>query len=155
MPVIESLPDVNKRLFEAKKQSGKTFADLAEAVGRDEVWVAALFYGQVKPTPEEVEKLSKALSLEKSLLSSHFDPNWYPDRGQLGPMPPQDPTLYRLYEIVGVYGYAIKSCIHEKFGDGIMSAINFSAKVEKIQKKGADTVRITYEGKWLPYDFHT
>lgn len=55
-------------------------------------------------------------------LKAHFSPNWYPDRGQLGPMPPQDPTLYRLYEIVGVYGYAIKSCIHEKFGDGMCVA---------------------------------
>ncbi|POY72225.1 putative Cyanase [Rhodotorula taiwanensis] len=136
-----------------------TFEQIAQKLGRDEIWVAALFYGQAsplddaKPTKEEVQKLGSVLDM--SSLDDHFHEHWYPDRGQLGPMPPQDPTLYRLYEIVGVYGYAIKSCIHEKFGDGIMSAINFSAKVEKIQKKGADTVRITYEGKWLPYDFHT
>ncbi|BGO96101.1 Cyanate hydratase [Rhodotorula toruloides] len=154
--VVQSLADVNQQLFEAKKTKKLSFEQIAQRMGRDEVWVAALFYGQAKPTDEEVDKLIDVLGpwIDAKAMKRHFNPHFFPERGQLTPMPPTDPTLYRLYEIIGVYGYALKSVIHEKFGDGIMSAINFSAKVEKVQKNGADTVRITYEGKWLPYDFH-
>lgn len=89
-------------------------------------------------------------------LLKHWHKHYFPERGGLIPagQAPADPTLYRLYEIISVYGYAIKSVIHERFGDGIMSAINFSAKVDKVEKNGADNVQITLTGKWLPYDFH-
>ncbi|BGP52145.1 Cyanate hydratase [Rhodotorula kratochvilovae] len=151
--VVQSLDSVHQSLFEAKAVKALTFEQIAQKVGRDEVWIAALFYGQAKPTQDEVKKLAKTLGLQDGPLLRHWHANYFPERGALTPMPPTDPTLYRLYEIILVYGYGIKSVIHEKFGDGIMSAINFSAKVEKVQKKGADNVQITLTGKWLPYDF--
>ncbi|CAJ0856320.1 3100_t:CDS:2 [Entrophospora sp. SA101] len=66
-------------------------------------------------------------------------------------MPPSDPFLYRFYEILQVYGYPLKSIVNEKFGDGIMSAIDFTANVDKVKKEDQERVKITFEGKFLPY----
>jgi cyanate lyase len=91
--------------------------------------VAALFYGQAQASPEDVEKLSKLLGVPKEGLENSM--MGFPDRGRAGPMPPVEPLIYRLYEVVQNYGYAFKAIMNEKFGDGIMSAIAFSSKVEK------------------------
>lgn len=73
----------------------------------------------------------------------------FPDRGRAGPMPPVEPMIYRLYEVIQNYGYAYKAILNEKFGDGIMSAICFSTKVEKeVDEDGAAWVVITWRGKW-------
>jgi hypothetical protein len=72
----------------------------------------------------------------------------FPDRGRSLEMPPREPLVYRLYEIVQNYGYAYKSVINEKFGDGIMSAISFSTKVEKETDEKGEWVKITLRGKW-------
>jgi cyanate lyase len=74
-----------------------------------------------------------------------------PNRGHASPMPPKEPLIYRLYEIVQNYGLAYKAILNEKFGDGIMSAIAFSSKVEKETDDKGDWVVITLRGKWLPY----
>lgn len=91
--------------------------------------MAALFYGQAQASPEDVDKLSKLLGVPKPALEASM--LGFPDRGRSGPMPPVEPLIYRLYEIVQNYGYAFKAIMNEKFGDGIMSAIAFSSKVEK------------------------
>lgn len=73
----------------------------------------------------------------------------FPDRGRAGPMPPVEPLIYRLYEVIQNYGYAYKAILNEKFGDGIMSAICFSTSVEKeVDADGAQWVVITWRGKW-------
>jgi cyanate lyase len=73
----------------------------------------------------------------------------FPDRGRAGPMPPVEPLIYRLYEIVQNYGYAYKAVLNEKLGDGIMSAISFSTKVEKeTDAQGNNWAVITLRGKW-------
>ena len=100
-------------LFEAKARKGLTFDEIAKAIGRDEVWVAAAFYGQAKFEPEDIEKISGVLDLPHGLLQSALGAHWWPYRG-LGQTPPQDPVIYRLYEGVLVYGHAIKAVIHEK-----------------------------------------
>jgi cyanate lyase len=108
--------------------------------------VAALFYGQAQASPEDVAKLSQILSIPESKLAEQL--LGFPDRGRAGPMPPVEPLIYRLYEIVQNYGYAYKAVLNEKFGDGIMSAISFSTKVEKeVDDKGEWAV-ITLRGKW-------
>lgn len=91
---------------------------------------AALFYGQARASPEDVDKLTRLLGLsaESNVAAQMMG---FPDRGHAGPMPPVEPLIYRLYEIVQNYGYALKAVMNEKFGDGIMSAICFSSKVEK------------------------
>lgn len=66
---------------------------------------------------------------------------------------PVDPTIYRLYEVLQVYGPALKALIHEDFGDGIMSPINFRANVERVSDPAGDRVRITFDGKFLPYQW--
>lgn len=123
-----------------------TFETLGKELGRSEVAVAGIFYGQVKPSEEDVKKLAKVLDIDEAKLMKQL--YGWPDRGRTVPMPPREPMIYRLYEIVQNYGYAYKAVINEKFGDGIMSAITYSTKVEKeVDDKGTWVV-ITLRGKW-------
>lgn len=109
--------------------------------------VAALFYGQAQASAEDVTKLSNLLQVPKEALEAQM--MGFPDRGRAGPMPPVEPLIYRLYEVVQNYGYAYKAIMNEKFGDGIMSAICFSTKVDKeVDETGTSWVVITMRGKW-------
>lgn len=122
------------------------FETIAKHIGRDEVAVAALFYGQAKASEEDVKKLSELLEIDHALLQSQLCA--WPDRGRTMDMPPKEPLIYRLYEIVQNYGYAYKAILNEKFGDGIMSAIAFSTNVKKETDEKGDWVVITLRGKW-------
>ncbi|KAI0122947.1 cyanate hydratase [Xylariales sp. AK1849] len=148
--IVDRLPVYSKTLFDAKATKKLTFEEIAKELGRGEVAVAALFYGQAQASSEDVEKLSKLLNVSKESLETTM--MGFPDRGRAGPMPPVEPLIYRLYEIVQNYGYAFKAIMNEKFGDGIMSAIAFSSKVEKeVDQDGVAWVNITLRGKWLPF----
>lgn len=143
----DRLPVQAPTLFEAKAAKNLTFEDIAKQLGRNEVAVAAIFYGQAQTTSEDAEKLADILGVDKSTLSKQLA--GYPFRGQVMDMPPKEPLIYRLYEIVQNYGYAYKAVLNEKFGDGIMSAISFSTKVEKeTDKDGNNWAVITLRGKW-------
>ncbi|SPO22181.1 probable Cyanate hydratase [Ustilago trichophora] len=149
--ILSTLPPIFSTLHDAKSKSKLTFSDIASAIGRDEWYVAAIFYGQAKPSPSDVAKLSSTLNVQQRYLEEAFGEDFFPHRG-LGEFPPQDPVLYRLYEVLLVYGYPLKHLIHEKFGDGIMSAIDFEGHVEKVKgSQGEDRVKITLDGKFLPY----
>ncbi|KAF8071604.1 cyanate lyase C-terminal domain-containing protein [Lyophyllum atratum] len=149
-PPYAGLPAFSAKLFEAKARKGLTFDAIAQKIGKDEVWLAAAFYGQAKFTPDELKKVSEILGLPAEESLSALGDHWWPNRG-IGPMPPTDPVIYRLYESVLVYGHAIKAVIHEKFGDGIMSMIDCTVNVErKLDPKG-DRVLLTFDGKFLPY----
>ncbi|KAF7506227.1 Cyanate hydratase [Endocarpon pusillum] len=124
-----NLPASAATLFNAKAKKQLTFEQIAEEIGRNEVAAAAIFYGQAKPSPEDIQKLSSLLEIDQQILESQM--GGFPDRGRTVEMPPKEPLIYRLYEIVQNYGYAYKAVLNEKFGDGIMSAISFSTKVEK------------------------
>jgi cyanate lyase len=142
------LPEITEKLLAAKKAKGITFADLESTINRDEVWIASVFYRQASASPEEAQKLVEALGLgaeEAEILTE------CPLKGSLDPVIPTDPLIYRLYEIMQVYGMPIKSVVHEKFGDGIMSAIDFSVEVEKVEDPKGDRVQIVMCGKFLPY----
>ena len=109
--------------------------------------MAALFYGQARASPEDISKLADVLGVDHAKLAQQL--GGFPDRGRTLDMPPKDPLIYRLYEIVQNYGYAYKAVINEKFGDGIMSAIAFSTKVEKeTDAQGNEWVNISLRGKW-------
>ncbi|GAB5587083.1 Cyanate hydratase [Umbelopsis nana] len=151
MSANNKLSPLSKRLFEAKRQKKLSFEQIGKKMGRDEVWVAALFYGQAKPTPEDGEKLSSILNVPQAHINDDLGPDFFPDRGGLMSIPPTDPTLYRFYEILQVYGYPMKAVIHEKFGDGIMSAIDYTVKIDKEPDPNGDRVKITMSGKFLPY----
>ncbi|KAG8631720.1 hypothetical protein KVT40_000860 [Elsinoe batatas] len=147
--IIPRLPESSPTLFEAKAKKNLSFETIGNEIGRNEVAVASLFYGQSKASPEDVEKLSKLLEIDHALLSKQLA-GW-PDRGHALEMPPKEPLIYRLYEIVQNYGPAFKAVMNEKFGDGIMSAISFSTKVEKETDDKGEWCKITLRGKWLPY----
>ena len=141
------LPEITSKLLPAKNAKHMTFADIGKALGHDECWVAALFYRQAKATEEECHNLAKLLKLSPDELKVLSD---FPTKG-LGPVVPTDPLIYRLYEFIQVYGMPIKAVIHEKFGDGIMSVIDFTVHVDKEQDPKGDRVKLTLSGKFLPY----
>lgn len=147
--MIPRLPPSSSTLFEAKKKKGLSFEAIAKEVGRHEVAIAALFYGQAMATPEDIQKLSEILEIPIETLKSQL--SGFPDRGRALEMPPKDPLVYRLYEIIQNYGYAYKAVLNEKFGDGIMSGISFSTKVEKETDEKGDWAKITLRGKWCVY----
>ncbi|CAK3795766.1 Cyanate hydratase [Lecanosticta acicola] len=144
------LPAHSSILFAQKKKHNLSFETIGQALGRDEVAVAAIFYGQANATDEDIAKLAKLLQINEAMLRE-TEIIGLPDRGRSMEMPPKEPLMYRLYEIVQNYGYAYKAVINEKFGDGIMSAISYSTKVEKETDEKGDWVKITLRGKWLPY----
>jgi cyanate lyase len=124
-----------------------SFEQIAQQIGRNEVAAAAIFYGQAKASAEDIRNLSALLEIDPHTLESQL--SGFPDRGRTVEMPPKEPLIYRLYEIVQNYGYAYKAVLNEKFGDGIMSAISFSTKVEKeTDQDGNHWAVITLRGKW-------
>ena len=143
-----SFPKSTQLLLNAKKEKGLTFADIGNLLGLDEVWVASLFYGQSTASDEESDKLLTTLGLGKELKEILTTP---PVKGSLDPVIPTDPLIYRFYEIMQVYGMPMKDVIQEKFGDGIMSAIDFTINVDKVEDPKGDRVKVSMCGKFLPY----
>lgn len=143
-----ALSPLTPTLLAAKQRLGLSFAALGELLGADEVWVAALLYGQATASVEQAAALLQALQLDADLAPQLTR---YPVKGGLDPVLPTDPLLYRFYEILQVYGLPLKDVIQEKFGDGIMSAIDFSLQVDKIEDPKGDRVKVTMNGKFLPY----
>ena len=141
------IPEITQTLLQAKQAKGLSFADLEAVLQRDEVWIAALFYRQASASPDEAKKLLNALGLDYSYAAELMA---FPVKG-LGAVVPTDPLLYRFYEIMQVYGMPMKEVIHEKFGDGIMSAIDFTLEIEKEADPKGDRVKVIMNGKFLPY----
>ncbi len=141
------LPEIVSHLFAAKKAKGLSFTDLEQILDRDEVWIAAVFYQQATMSEDEAKLLVTALDLDPIYIDLLTD---YPIKG-IGPIVPTDPLVYRFYEIIQVYGLPLKSVIQEKFGDGIMSAIDFTIDVDKEVDPKGDRVKIVMSGKFLPY----
>jgi len=146
MPLAET-PAITEKLLAAKKAKGLSFADLEQAIGRDEVWIASVFYRQASASEDEASKIAMTLDLDPDIVPELMS---CPVKG-LGPIVPTDPLIYRFYEIMQVYGMPMKEVIHEKFGDGIMSAIDFTLDVEKEEDPKGDRVKVIMNGKFLPY----
>ncbi|MEL6223941.1 MAG: cyanase [Cyanobacteria bacterium J06627_8] len=143
-----ALSEITQKLLAAKKANDVSFEALEKAVGRDDVWIAAVMYRQASASQEEAEKLLTVLGLSTDLADELTE---CPLKGSLEPVIPTDPLIYRFYEIMQVYGMPVKTVVHEKFGDGIMSAIDFSIDVEKEEDPKGDRVKIIMCGKFLPY----
>nr|MBA2377553.1 cyanase [Rubrobacter sp.] len=129
---------------------GLTFEAIASKVGKHKVWTTAALHGQHPMSAEEADAVCSLLGLDAEVASVLQE---IPTRGSLDSNVPTDPTIYRIHEITQVYGTTIKALIHEEFGDGIMSAINFDMNIERVEDPDGDRVRITYEGKYLPYQW--
>jgi cyanate lyase len=133
---------------EARLEQGLTWAELARAVGRSPVWTTAALLGQGTMSEDQATAATEALGLGADVAAALQRPS---TRGSLGATVPVDPLLYRFHEITQVYGPTIKELIHEEFGDGIMSAIDFEMRIERRADPKGDRVVITYDGKFLPY----
>ena len=139
---------LTEKILATKLKKGLTWAQIANEVGRSPVWTTAALLGQMTMNKEEAQKASKLLGLfddEMALLQV------VPTRGSLDTAVPVDPTIYRFYELVQVYGTTWKELIHEEFGDGIMSAIDFKMDLAREPDPKGDRVKIVMSGKFLPY----
>lgn len=137
-----------EQILLAKSKKDLTFDEIAEAVGRHSVWVASAIMGQATMNTDEATKLINLLELPKSVGDALQK---IPMKGSLDKSIPVDPLIYRFHEIVQVYGTTFKEVIHDKFGDGIMSAIDFTMDIEKKEDPNGDRVVVTLDGKFLPY----
>ncbi len=134
----------------AKARLGLTWTQLAAAVGRPVAWTTSALLGQ-QPMPEGEARAAVALlELDDDVRQAL---QLQPTRGALDTAVPVDPTIYRFYEVLQVYGPTIKELIHEQFGDGIMSAINFRLDVSRVPDPAGDRVVVTLDGKFLPYQW--
>ncbi len=139
---------LTETIRENRRRLGLTFADLAERAGADRVHLTAALLGQHPLDTQQAAAVAEALELPEGAAALLRE---IPTRGSFESLPPSDPTIYRLYEVLQVYGPALKELIHEDFGDGIMSAINFRLGLERADSESGPRVRITLDGKFLPY----
>ena len=139
--------EMTEVIMAAKTQTGLGWEAIAEKVGLAPVFLTSACLGMNSLKPEYADKVCEVLGLpgKVSIALQQF-PHKSWDQAV-----PTDPVIYRWYEIVGVYGETIKELIHEKFGDGIMSAIDFSMHIDKEENPAGDRVVVTLNGKFLPY----
>jgi len=143
-----SRADATRKILAAKQLKGLTFEAIAKAVGRHKVWVTSALLGQSTMSAEEAQKAVAVLGLEPDVALALQE---MPSKGSVGQTVPVDPLIYRFHEITQVYGTTLKAIIHEMFGDGIMSAIDFTLDVQKQEDPKGDRVVVTMNGKFLPY----
>jgi len=140
--------DVTEKIITVKVKKGIKWADVATKVGESKEWVTAACLGQMTLNAEQAKVLGKIFGLDAE------EQKWLqvvPYKGSLPTPVPTDPLIYRWYEIVSVYGTTIKELIHEEFGDGIMSAIDFSMDIKREPNEKGDRVNVVLSGKFLPY----
>ncbi|MGW4488049.1 cyanase [Amycolatopsis sp. NPDC004368] len=134
----------------AKGRLGLTWAELAEAIEAPLAWTTSALLGQHPIPADKAAKAAAVLELGQDVENAL---RLQPTRGALDAPVPTDPTIYRFYEVLQVYGPTIKELIHEQFGDGIMSAINFKLDVGRREDPGGERVVVTLDGKFLKYQW--
>ena len=139
---------VTEKIVAAKVAKGLKWSDVARQVGQSKEWVTAACLGQMQLSEAQATTVAKIFDLTEA------EARWLktvPYKGSLPTAVPTDPLLYRFHELINVYGTTIKELIHEEFGDGIMSAIDFNMDLQREKDAKGDRVRITMSGKFLPY----
>ena len=142
--------ECTEAVFQSLEAKKLTLQQVADAVGRHVVWTTSALLGQSTMSAKEAAKAAEILGMGNDAAEAL---QRIPTKGSLSQIVPTDPLIYRFYEIMQVYGTTLKAVIHEKFGDGIMSAINFSVCLEKKPHPAGDRVVVTFDGKFLPYDW--
>ena len=140
--------EVTDLIVTRKIEKKLTWAQLAEVVGHSKEWSTAALLGQMPRTEAEAKAVGAALDLPDEAITQL---QVVPYKGSLPTAVPTDPLIYRFYELINVYGTTFKALIHEEFGDGIMSAIDFNMDLTREPDPKGDRVRITMSGKFLPY----
>ena len=139
---------VTEKIITTKVTKGLKWSDVAAKVGLSKEWTTAACLGQMTLTAEQAGVVAELFDL------SDDEKKWLmvaPYKGSLPTSVPTDPLIYRFYELVNVYGTTFKELIHEEFGDGIMSAIDFKMDLKREANPAGDRVSITMSGKFLPY----
>jgi len=139
--------DMTETIMSAKTRSGLGWEEIAASVGLAPVFLTSACLGMNSLKAEHAGKVCEVLGLTAEVSEALQQ---FPHKSWDKTIP-TDPVIYRWYEIVGVYGETIKELIHEKFGDGIMSAIDFSMHIDKEENPAGDRVLVTMSGKFLPY----
>ncbi|WP_141054614.1 cyanase [Tepidiphilus succinatimandens] len=140
--------DVTEMIIAAKVNKGLKWADIADKIGLSKEWVTAGCLGQMTFTAEQAKILGDTFNLPEEAVKLL---QVVPYKGSLPTAVPTDPLIYRFYELISVYGTTLKELIHEEFGDGIMSAIDFKMDLQREPNPLGDRVNITMSGKFLPY----
>jgi cyanate lyase len=140
--------DITEKIITVKVAKGIQWADVATKVGLSKEWTTAACLGQMTLDAAQAGIVGEIFGLTAE------EQKWLqvvPYKGSLPSAVPTDPLIYRWYEIVNVYGTTIKELIHEEFGDGIMSAIDFSMDIDRQADPKGDRVKVVLSGKFLPY----
>ncbi|CCQ74205.1 cyanase [Magnetospira sp. QH-2] len=140
--------DVTEKIIATKLAKDLKWADVAKEIGQSKEWATTGLLGQMQMNEEEAATAAKIFDLTDE------EAKWLttcPYRGGLGQSVPTDALVYRFYEIIQVYGPTIKALIEEEFGDGIMSAIDFSMDISREEDPKGDRVIVMLNGKFLPY----
>ncbi len=140
--------DVTELIVTQRLAKGLSWADIAKAVGHSKEWVTAGCLGQMTFTAEQAAVIGELLELPAPAVKLL---QVVPYKGSLPTAVPTDPLIYRFYELISVYGTTFKELIHEEFGDGIMSAIDFKMDLSREPHPMGDRVSIVMSGKFLPY----
>ena len=146
--MITSRDQVTEHIVSNKVRLGIQWSDVANEVGLSKEWVTAACLGQMAMEKAHAEVVGKIFELSDEEVA------WLqivPYKGSIPTAVPTDPLIYRWYEVVNVYGTTIKELIHEEFGDGIMSAIDFSMDIQREPDPKGDRVNVVLSGKFLPY----
>jgi cyanate lyase len=137
-----------EKIVATKIARGLTWKTIADAIGRHEVWATSALLGQQGMSADEAAAAGRLLDLTPEEVRLLQTP---PLKGSLDAAVPTDPLIYRFHEITQVYGTTLKELIHEKFGDGIMSAIDFELTIDRVADPKGDRVKVSMNGKFLPY----
>ena len=140
--------DITEKIVAARIRKGLSWAEVARTVGKSKEWTTAACLGQMIFTAGQAEIVAKLFDLPAEAIALL---QTVPYKGSLPTAVPTDPLIYRFYEMLNVYGTTIKELIHERFGDGIMSAIDFTMDIDKQEDPKGDRVLIKMSGKFLPY----
>lgn len=140
--------EVTELIVLQKQMKNLTWPQLAEAVGQSKEWTTAALLGQMTLNSKQANTVGELLDLPKAAVAQL---QVVPYKGSLPTAVPTDPLIYRFYELINVYGSTFKALIHEEFGDGIMSAIDFDMDLSRKEDPKGDRVKITMTGKFLPY----
>ena len=140
--------DVTELIVQNRIAKGISWAEIAKAVGQSKEWVTAGCLGQMTFTAEQAAVIGEMLALPPEAVKLL---QVVPYKGSLPTAVPTDPLIYRFYELISVYGTTFKELIHEEFGDGIMSAIDFKMDLQREPNPAGDRVSIVMSGKFLPY----
>ena len=140
--------EVTEMIIAAKLKKGLKWADIAKKIGLSKEWTTAALLGQMTLDKKQATTIGKLLALSPDAVDTL---QTVPYKGSLPTAVPTDPLIYRFYELISVYGTSIKELIHEEFGDGIMSAIDFSMDIQREADPKGDRVKIVLNGKFLPY----